>query len=174
MPATTIQTLPAWVPTAIRGNAFNPSMTAQGFREFVQCLYLGATIEQAAEGLETDATPATQQKEARPASRRNSNANAGGATNTETSGNTAKRPRAGSQRDILLNLIHRYPEGITRKDILVALDLKGDKSAEMSVSNAMTANVKGHFAKRVGNKYLTDQWAPLPPTGEVVTLQATG
>src|SRR5262249_43045428 len=47
--------------------------------------------------------------------------------------------RRGSKREQLLELIKANPAGLARKDILERMGLKGDKSGEMSVSNALTA-----------------------------------
>src|SRR3954462_13771452 len=48
------------------------------------------------------------------------------------------RGRRGSRREALLELI-RQSDGLSRGEILEQMGLKGDKSGEMSVSNALTA-----------------------------------
>src|SRR5438094_9788436 len=50
--------------------------------------------------------------------------------------------RRGSKRDELLKVI-REGGGLTRGEILEKMGLKGNKSGEMSVSNALTALTKG-------------------------------
>ncbi len=61
--------------------------------------------------------------------------------------------RRGSRRGELLNLIRQHPEGLVRKDILERMGLKGDKSGEMSVSNALTALTKGNQVVRAEGRY---------------------
>lgn len=69
----------------------------------------------------------------------------------------ASRPtaggRRGSRREEMLNLIHQHPEGLARKDILERMGLKGNKSGEMSVSNALTALTKGNQVVRSEGRY---------------------
>lgn len=62
------------------------------------------------------------------------------------------RARRGSRREALLELI-RQSDGLSRGEILDALGLKGDKSGEMSVSNALTAMIKHNAIYRHGGKY---------------------
>jgi hypothetical protein len=63
------------------------------------------------------------------------------------------RVRRGSRREELLNLI-REGNGLSRGQILERMGLKGDKSGEMSVSNALTALTKRNQVRREGGKYL--------------------
>jgi len=64
-----------------------------------------------------------------------------------------KGARRGSRREELINVI-RSSEGMTRGQILEKLGLKGDKSGEMSVSNALTALIKGNQVRRDDRKYV--------------------
>src|SRR5438132_9627438 len=61
--------------------------------------------------------------------------------------------RSGSKRDELLTVI-KQGGGLTRGEILEKMGLKGNKSGEMSVSNALTALTKGNQVRRDGRKYL--------------------
>jgi len=61
--------------------------------------------------------------------------------------------RRGSKRDELLRVI-RDGHGLTRGEILEKMGLKGNKSGEMSVSNALTALTKNNHVRRDGRKYL--------------------
>src|SRR3954466_10755430 len=65
---------------------------------------------------------------------------------------TQRRVRRGSRREELLNFI-RGGNGLSRGDILERMGLKGDKSGEMSVSNALTALAKQNQIRRAGGKY---------------------
>ena len=65
------------------------------------------------------------------------------------------RARRGSKREQLLQLIRQHPEGLARKDILEKMGLKGDKSGEMSVSNALTALTKTSQVARHEGRYRT-------------------
>ena len=62
------------------------------------------------------------------------------------------RARRGSRREALLELI-RQSDGLSRGEILERMGLKGDKSGEMSVSNALTALTKSNQVHREGGKY---------------------
>jgi hypothetical protein len=64
-----------------------------------------------------------------------------------------QRARRGSRREELLNLI-REGNGLSRGEILDRMGLKGDKSGEMSISNALTALTKRNEVRREGGKYL--------------------
>lgn len=70
-----------------------------------------------------------------------------------TAGGRQQRVRRGSRREELLNLI-REGNGLSRGEILERMGLKGDKSGEMSVSNALTALTKRNQVRREGGKYL--------------------
>lgn len=61
--------------------------------------------------------------------------------------------RGGSRRQSVVDLIAQHPEGIGRADILVALGVKGDKPAEQSVSNALTALKKNGQIAATDGKY---------------------
>ena|ERR1700730_867314 len=65
----------------------------------------------------------------------------------------ASQHRRGSKRDELLKLIQES-EGITRGEILDKMGIKGNKSGEMSVSNALTALTKGNQVARRDRKYV--------------------
>jgi hypothetical protein len=52
----------------------------------------------------------------------------------------------------LLELI-RQSDGLSRGEILERMSLKGDKSGEMSVSNALTALAKRNHVRREGGRY---------------------
>jgi hypothetical protein len=58
----------------------------------------------------------------------------------------------GSKRDAILKLIQES-EGLGRGEILERMGLKGDKSGEMAVSNALTALTKGNQVVRREGKY---------------------
>jgi len=70
-------------------------------------------------------------------------------TRSETTRSTTRR---GSKRDDLLRVIGEG-NGLTRGEILQKMGLKGDKSGEMSISNALTALAKGNQVRREGGKY---------------------
>ena len=67
---------------------------------------------------------------------------------------TGRQPRArrGGRREALLEII-RQSDGLSRGEILERMGLKGDKSSEMSVSNALTALIKSNQVHRDGGKY---------------------
>ena len=65
---------------------------------------------------------------------------------------TQRRAPRGSRREGLLNLI-RDGNGLSRGDILERMGLKGDKSGETSVSNALNILIKRNQVRREGGKY---------------------
>jgi hypothetical protein len=68
----------------------------------------------------------------------------------------SRRPqtRRGSRREALLQLIKDNPTGLARGEILERMGLKGDKSAEMSISNALTGLTKSNQVSRREGKYV--------------------
>jgi hypothetical protein len=66
------------------------------------------------------------------------------------------RPQArrGSKRETLMRVIKQNPSGLTRGEILDRMGLKGDKSGEMSVSNALTALTKANQVTRREGRYV--------------------
>ena len=65
------------------------------------------------------------------------------------------RPQAprGSRREALMKVIKDNPSGLTRGELLARMGLKGDKSGEMSVSNALTALTKANQVTRREGRY---------------------
>jgi hypothetical protein len=63
----------------------------------------------------------------------------------------ASSARRGSKRDELLRVI-RESNGLTRGEILDKMRLKGNRSGEMSVSNALTALTKSNQIRREENR----------------------
>jgi hypothetical protein len=64
-----------------------------------------------------------------------------------------RQPRRGSRREGILETLKQAGAGLSRGELLERLGLKGDKSGEMSVSNALTALTKGNQVRRKGGKY---------------------
>ena len=64
----------------------------------------------------------------------------------------SQAPR-GSRREALLQTIRENPDGLKRGEILERMGLKGDKSGEMSVSNALTALTKSNQVSRHDGRY---------------------
>ena len=59
-----------------------------------------------------------------------------------------------SMRLTVLQLLKDNPTGLSRREILEHLHLKGDKTSETAVSNALTALTKRHEIVRREHKYL--------------------
>jgi hypothetical protein len=72
----------------------------------------------------------------------------------KTGARNAPRARNGSRREAILAVVAENPDGLTRGELLEKMGLKGNKSGEMSVSNALTALAKGNKVARKGNKYV--------------------
>ena len=62
--------------------------------------------------------------------------------------------RRGSKRDGIMAALADIPHGLTRGELLDKMGLKGNKSGEMSVSNALTALTKGNQVVRRDGKYI--------------------
>jgi hypothetical protein len=58
------------------------------------------------------------------------------------------RRQRGSRREEILGVIQHSANGMKRREILETMGVKGDKSAEMSVSNALSALIKGGVLSR--------------------------
>ena len=76
------------------------------------------------------------------------------ASTRQTRGARARpQARRGSKRQALLQLIRDNPDGLVRGEILERMGLKGDKSGEMSVSNALTSLTKANQVTRREGRY---------------------
>ena len=64
------------------------------------------------------------------------------------------RPQPGTRREALLRVIGEHPNGLSRGEIFECMGLKGNKSAEKSVSNALTALTKNNLVSRREGKYV--------------------
>ena len=76
------------------------------------------------------------------------------ATIEELSAEPRPRPQPGTRREALLRVIREHPNGLSRGEIFQCMGLKGDKSAEKSVSNALTALTKNNLVSRREGKYV--------------------
>lgn len=63
--------------------------------------------------------------------------------------------RRGSKREGIMAALADIPHGLSRGELLEKLGLKGNKSGEMSVSNALTALTKaGQVVRNEAKKYI--------------------
>ena len=62
--------------------------------------------------------------------------------------------RRGEKRQAVLNLINENPVGLSRGEILVQMGVKGNRSAEQSVSNALSALKKAEKVNSREGKYV--------------------
>jgi hypothetical protein len=69
---------------------------------------------------------------------------------------TETRPRAkvGSRREAVLRVIRENPNGLRLGEIFMQMGLKGDKSAEKSISNALATLTKNNQVSRREGKYV--------------------
>ena len=66
-----------------------------------------------------------------------------------------RQARRGSRREGIIETLKGATEGLSRGELLERLGLKGDKSGEMSVSNALTALTKaGAVMRNAAKKYV--------------------
>ena len=73
-------------------------------------------------------------------------------TATPTDGeNKPRKPRESGKRNEVLTLVQSFPHGATRADLIDKLNIKGDKAAEQSLSNALASLKKqGHLTQTDG------------------------
>jgi hypothetical protein len=76
------------------------------------------------------------------------------ATVKQSPAETGARRRTGSRREALVQVIREQPNGLSRGEIFVRMGLKGNKSAEKSVSNALTSLTKSNQVFRRDGKYV--------------------
>ena len=86
--------------------------------------------------------------------RQRPSAGASGTSITETSAQTRPRPQVGSRREAVLRVIAENPSGLRLGEIFERMGLKGNKSAEKSVSNALTTLTKNNQVARREGKYV--------------------
>jgi len=87
-----------------------------------------------------------------------------------------RRSRDGSRRNSLLEMIGNAPNGMARGELIYASGVKGDKNAEMSISNALTALTKAGQVIRHEGKYFTSNIAtsaPVEVTANPVDMPTT-
>jgi hypothetical protein len=72
----------------------------------------------------------------------------------QSSAEIRPRARVGGRREALLQVIRGEPNGLSRGQIFERMAIKGDKSAEKSVSNALTALTKNNQVSRREGKYV--------------------
>jgi hypothetical protein len=72
----------------------------------------------------------------------------------QSSAQTRPRTQVGSRREALLRVISENPTGLRRGEIFERMGLKGDKSAEKSVSNALARLAKNNQVSRREGKYV--------------------
>jgi hypothetical protein len=146
---------PYWIDTRTNGSAGNAAGNA-AMRNVTPAKQQGGAMR--------NVTPAKQQGGANRKTRQASNARS--KETVATLGTRTRNARSGSKRDQLVALIRFNPEGMARGQILEKLGLKGDKSGEMSVSNALSAlTKKGAFLRRDG------RYCPGPNIGAAATQE---
>jgi hypothetical protein len=65
----------------------------------------------------------------------------------------AARGRRGEKREAIRSLIAEHPDGLTRAQLLTAMEAHGDKGAEQSISNALAALKKAGRLTQEGKTY---------------------
>jgi hypothetical protein len=65
-----------------------------------------------------------------------------------------RRGRRGEKRQAVLDLFKQHPEGLSRGELLNLMGVKGNKSGEQSVSNALSALTKQSQLGRREGKYV--------------------
>jgi hypothetical protein len=82
------------------------------------------------------------------------------AKSSASAGSAPRRARAGSRREAILAALTSGSAGMSRGELIKSFGIAGDKSGEMSVSNALTALSKnGQVVRMNGRYYLPEQLA---------------
>jgi hypothetical protein len=76
------------------------------------------------------------------------------ARRTSTKRRASGGARRTSRREGIIAVLKGSPAGLSRGEILAEMGLKGNKAAEMSVSNALTGLTKGKQVARQDGKYV--------------------
>ena len=100
-----------------------------------------------------DAYAAVKTGKAATPTRQPRGAGRSGASITQSS-EPRPRPQTGTRREALVQVIGEQPNGLSRGEIFERMGLKGNKSAEKSVSNALTALTKSNRVARREGKYV--------------------
>lgn len=66
----------------------------------------------------------------------------------------APRGRRGEKRQAILDLVAQHPDGITRHELIDEMHAHGDKAAEQSISNALSALKKAGQLAQEGKRYI--------------------
>ncbi len=77
-----------------------------------------------------------------------------GAAITQSAATPRPRQQVGTRRDALVQMIGEQPNGLSRGEIFERMGIKGNKSTEKSVSNALTALTKSNRVFRRDGKYV--------------------
>lgn len=82
-----------------------------------------------------------------------------GKTQAPARNGAVPRARKGSRRQDILDAVASAPDGMSRADLLERFGVKGDKSGEMSISNALTAltNKTGQLVREGGRYRLAER-----------------
>jgi hypothetical protein len=70
------------------------------------------------------------------------------------------RGRRGEKREAIRDLISQHPDGLTRSELLTAMEAHGNKAAEQSISNALSALKKTGRVTQEGRRYYAGRTDP--------------
>jgi hypothetical protein len=65
-----------------------------------------------------------------------------------------RRAPRGAKRTAVIEVVSKHPDGLSRGEILNLMGVKGDKSSEQSVSNALSALTKQNQLGKKDGKYV--------------------
>ncbi len=69
----------------------------------------------------------------------------------------APRGPKGAKREAILSLIAEHPDGMTRRELIEAMNAHGNTAAEQSISNTLSALKKAERVMQEGKKYVVRQ-----------------
>jgi hypothetical protein len=101
-----------------------------------------------------DAYEAAKTGRVTAAGRQRRSAGANGTAVKQLSAEPHPRPHVGNKHEAVLRIIGENPNGLRPGEIFERMGLKGNKSAEKSVSNALTTLTKNNQVARREGKYV--------------------
>ena len=114
-----------------------------------------SAVDKEIASIERELTALDAYREAKGTTGKRAPGKRGPAKPAQSKGTSRAPGRRGEKRQAVLDLIHRNPDGLSRGEILAQMGAKGNKSAEQSVSNALSALKKSDKVNSREGKYVT-------------------
>lgn len=133
-----------------KSESLNASISNEGKRlrkGREKAVYKKRQVEQEIEAIERELAAIEAYEKAKGTSKR-------GAKSGKAKRPAARRSQRGAKRAAVLEVVSQHPDGLSRGEILNLMGVKGDKSGEQSVSNALSALTKQNQLGKKHGKYV--------------------